>query len=544
MIISFFLIIILIIFLYGISFISKFVFVDKSSNLKIGNADIVYGIILLVSFLMLVNFFFPIKYFIVPLFLTGLSLFIYAIKKKIFYLKNLYKNIIALLVLVYINSGNGPIYDTQLYHHQILNWSYDYKIVFNLASLEERYGINSPWHLLLSAGNFKIYGAYLSSLVNFIPFFILISEFFNDNGRKLSYSKLYLIFANIYIFFFSLIHPFQNGTILMNLGSLGSDTAGSIFFILTIYFFLKCNEKLKVEFYNLTLICSILSIFCKISNLPLLFLVLALVYQSKYIYLKLKINLFILFLLLIWFLRSFIISGCLIFPVSLSCSGLDIFLSKDIIENYANIIKSFARTAPNYENFSNFNFSIYSTNWILPWFNNYFIKSSITQIMGFITLIFIIPFIKSLIYEKKFFHMKIILIFSFIISFILWLQAPDIRFAVGLLISIPALLVIFSFKLEFLEKFNFLIKNFLIFVFVILIFKNFNNYKFFFEKSLFIRDYKIESIKKINSIENFNIFFNNNDGGFCYDVEPICLLKNKKVKLSYNKFNYLHFNTN
>ena len=102
MIISFFLIIILIIFLYGISFISKFVFVDKSSNLKIGNADIVYGIILLVSFLMLVNFFFPIKYFIVPLFLTGLSLFIYAIKKKIFYLKNLYKNIIALLVLVYI----------------------------------------------------------------------------------------------------------------------------------------------------------------------------------------------------------------------------------------------------------------------------------------------------------------------------------------------------------------------------------------------------------------------------------------------------------
>ena len=249
-------------------------------------------------------------------------------------------------------------------------------------------------------------------------------------------------------------------------------------------------------------------------------------------------------MLLIWFLRSFIISGCLIFPVSLSCSGLDIFLSKDIIENYANIIKSFARTAPNYENFSNFNFSIYSTNWILPWFNNYFIKSSITQIMGFITLIFIIPFIKSLIYEKKFFHMKIILIFSFIISFILWLQAPDIRFAVGLLISIPALLVIFSFKLEFLEKFNFLIKNFLIFVFVILIFKNFNNYKFFFEKSLFIRDYKIESIKKINSIENFNIFFNNNDGGFCYDVEPICLLKNKKVKLSYNKFNYLHFNTN
>ena len=244
------------------------------------------------------------------------------------------------------------------------------------------------------------------------------------------------------------------------------------------------------------------------------------------------------------FLRNFIISGCLIYPVSISCLGLDIFLSKGNIDTYSNIIKSFARTAPNYENFMNLDFSIYSTNWILPWFNNYFIKSSITQIMGFTTLIFIIPFIKSFINEKKNFYVKIILIFSFVISFILWLQAPDIRFAVGLLISIPALLVIFSFKLEFLEKFNFLIKNFLIFVFVLLVFKNFQNYKFFFEKSLFLRDYKIDSIKKVNSVENFDIFINNNDGGFCYDVEPICLLKDKKIKVSYNKFNYLHFKSN
>ena len=81
MIISFFFIIILIISLYGISFISKFAFVDKSNDLKIGNADIVYGIILLVSFLMLVNFFFSNKIFYSSSFFNG-SLLIHLCDKK------------------------------------------------------------------------------------------------------------------------------------------------------------------------------------------------------------------------------------------------------------------------------------------------------------------------------------------------------------------------------------------------------------------------------------------------------------------------------
>ena len=544
MIFSLLLLITLLICLYGFSFILKLALVGNKENFAIGNIDIVYGIILLVFILILTNFFFPIKYSIFPLFLIGVFSFIYLLNKKKIKIRYIFRNLIALLILFYVSSANGPIYDTQLYHHQILNWSYEYKIVFNLVSLEERFGMSSPWHLLLSLGNFKINETYLASLVNFIPFFILISEFLNAKEGKLSYSKIYLIFANIFIFFFSLIHPFQNGTILMNLGSLGSDTAGSIFFILTIYFFLKCNENFKVEFYNLTLIFSALSIFCKISNIPLLFLVIALIYQSKFLYLKLKINLFILILLLTWFLRNFIISGCLIYPVSISCSDLDFFSSKDSIENYSNVIKSFARTAPNYENFMNLNFSINSYKWFLPWFNNYFIKSSITQIMSLLTIIFVTPFIKSLIYDKENLYIKTVLIVSFIITFILWLQAPDIRFAVGMLISIPLVLLIFSFKLEFLEKFNFLIKNILILIFPLLILKNFQNYNFLFEKSLFSREYKTESIIKTTSVEGFDIFVNNNAGGFCYDVVLICLLKDKKIKLSKNKFNYLHFRSN
>ncbi|WP_440649189.1 hypothetical protein, partial [Candidatus Pelagibacter sp. HIMB1521] len=253
---------------------------------------------------------------------------------------------------------------------------------------------------------------------------------------------------------------------------------------------------------------------------------------------------FIIFLLLIWFLRNFIISGCLIFPVSFSCLGFDIFISKDNIENYSNIVKSFARTAPNYENFMNKEFSLHSNDWFLSWFKNYFMKSSITQIMGFTSLIFIFPFLKSLLKQKEFFYAKIILIFSLVSSFILWLQAPDIRFALGLLISITTILFIFSFKIEFFEKFNFLITNFLILIFIFLILKNFQNYRYFFVKSLFQRDYKIDSIKNVNSIGNFDIFHNSNDGGFCYDVEPICLIRNKKIQLNYTKFKYLYFKSN
>ena len=82
MIFSLLLLITLLICLYGFSFILKLALVGNKENFAIGNIDIVYGIILLVFILILTNFFFPIKYSILPLFLIGVFSFIYLLNKK------------------------------------------------------------------------------------------------------------------------------------------------------------------------------------------------------------------------------------------------------------------------------------------------------------------------------------------------------------------------------------------------------------------------------------------------------------------------------
>ena len=161
------------------------------------------------------------------------------------------------------------------------------------------------------------------------------------------------------------------------------------------------------------------------------------------------------------------------------------YISHDKIEQYANIVKSFARTAPEYKNMMNLDYSINSFSWFIPWFKNYFLITSITQIFLILTIVFL-PFIVKIFKEKNK-TVKLLCFSVFLINILLWFEAPDVRFALGLLISIPVIFICYSLPESFLIKIQSISKNSFLIILVLLVFKNYNNYqliekKFFNEK--------------------------------------------------------------
>ena len=112
------------------------------------------------------------------------------------------------------------------------------------------------------------------------------------------------------------------------------------------------------------------------------------------------------------------------------------------VENYKNIVSAFNRGIFTKQDWSNFDFTIYTFDWFIPWFKNYFLKTELLTISFLLILIFllfnILYYLKELIQKKKLTYNKNEL-FSFIIliiSIYIWLKAPEIRLGYGPIISI------------------------------------------------------------------------------------------------------------
>ena len=543
MIVSFLLFILLLIVLYGYAALFKslfFFFKIKSQRIvEVDNTDIIYGLFLIIIILLFFHFLLPLKYLILPIYFLGFLLFFYFNKKKLFKFKNLNLIFFITFIIFYINSSNSPTYDTQLYHHQLLNWNYSYKIIMNLVMVDDRMGMISPWYLFLSLGNIKFFNSVFALTFNFIPVFILISETINSFKKKLDISKLYIVLSALFIIFFSLIHPFKNGIIMMHLGSLDTDFPAMIFFILTVYYFLKNFENKEIKYFKYICILSTLTLFCRISYLPILILPLYLFLNKKNFKEEINFNLLITFTYIFWLSRSLINNGCLIFPVKFSCFKFKNYLPIEKIQNYSNIVKSYARTAPENKKFMDLDFSIYSSDWFIPWLKNYFFTSSLTQIFFIIMSVFLIPFIIKIIKSK---NLKIgILILMYTLTIFLWLQAPDIRFALGVLISMPIFLISFLVSKKSYKYFSRL-KYFFIFILFTLIIKNHENYKNIFKKNIYVRINNYENFEVVKEINGIKVVRNSDSNGFCYNTKHICKINEYyNFTIEKNKFGNLKF---
>ena len=395
------------------------------------------------------------------------------IKLNFFYL------FLIISFFVFISHNQGINYDAQYYHLQIIKLNTEYKSIFGIINLEDRYGMNSSLHSLISLFNLSIYGYNTIYLFSIILLSFVINQFFSTNKNLKKSSSIFLSFSLFFIFIYSFFHPFGNGTILNNIGSPEVDITAAFFFIYTFYLFLKYDENKEENLINLIILISILIFTIKINYLAILIIPFLILILNKKILSYLQISLYSVFFLIIWSIKGFISSGCFLFPIPASCFNTSWSLPLDKIENYQNIIMSFARDTPDRQKFSDFDHTLNSYDWFYPWINEYFLKTEFLFISFLLIVFFVTSLIFLFIFKKKINISKnyLWLLLVSIVGLIIWFKAPEIRFGYGTIISLVSILFTILFTIfrpiKFKDLFLFIVVLIPIFL---LIYKNFENY--------------------------------------------------------------------
>ena len=551
MIFSSFLCYLTVLSLYGYSYIYKRI-ENNDKNKPILNEDIFYGILVIVFFSLLINFFFPLKYFTLIIFIFGLILFTIGNKKKIFQVKFGYY-FCLILIINYISFYNGPNVDSPLYHLQTLNWMMLNKINLGITNLNIRFGVNSSWHSFLALTNISVLNLQLKFYLSSIIFAILsYSVLFK---KKYLISDLYIFLSISFLLTYTLIHPFVNGPILNQLGNPEVDTVAMFLFIFSFYIFLKFYEndfKVNNTSMNFMIVVIFLAVTVKISNISLMFLLLIILLYNKNYKIVNFTSIFVSLVGLMWLVRSFLISGCFLFPIKKTCMDT---LWTDFIQTefIAKVIQSYTRDTRLRERWTDFDHTLYSNDWFVPWFKDYFLNTAILKISSILLFISLIIFLsiltieylkknKSVKYNKIFF---LIVTIFFLISIYIWLKAPEVRFGSGLIISLPCFyMAILLDKLRLNRYFTNKTTLIAIFgLFSLLIIKHSN--KFDLDHLILINKgnyVDFEHIKKIADIDGVEIFHSVKSK--CGDFPKICVNKKKKNYEIIQKYNYRIFSNN
>ena len=526
--------------IFGYSFLFKKILFNNGP-IQIKNIDFIYGIFIIIFFSIFANFFFPLNVFTIPFSIVGVILFIYAQYKKV--LKINYWSLLPILFFsVFIAFYNGNNVDSPMYHLQILKWLNQHKVTFGLSNLEIRYGMNSSWHNFIALMDINFSGFSIKYFISSIILALFINEIFER--KKISISNIYLYLSASYLLFFSLIHPFKNGIILNHLGNPEIDIISNIFFIISIYIFLDLNLK-KYKDENLVFLLFIIIFLCitsRIAFLPLILFPIYIIIKEKS-FLFNKLNLFIFVLGIMWLVKSFILSGCFVFPSKITC--FDTIWSTNIKEVVYHALEtmSYNRDNPFRENYKDFNYTIYSYNWLIPWLKNYFLETALLTISFSILLVSIIllffSFLRNYDNNKKINYIYILIVTVFFLIYCIWFLSPEIRYISGLIISTATLFIVFviyEFKFSPLLNYN-LIRSSLIVICILLSYKNF---KYFNLKGLLIfktRVFDYSHIYKVGKYDGYDVYGSNI--WQCAEFKEICLNKPKKKYSFLKKNGYL-----
>ena len=509
----------------------------------ISNLDVFFGLFLLFIFSIIINLFFAIGKFQYFILIVGLYFFYVSCKSR-----NLKINFISIIILIliftFISFYSNNNVDSPMYHLQILQWLINDKAVFGLSNLEIRFGTNSSWHSIVAILNINFLEYSTQHYLSAIILAIGLNEIFEHKNDKIQFSYLFLNVSFVILILFSLIHPYKNGVILNHLGNAELDVAPMIFFILSIYVLINfyINKSNKNLFY---LYC-VLSFICITSRMvyaPLLLPILLHYFGSPKI--KTKENVILFFASLLWLLKSFINSGCLIFPYKITCIDTSWSPGIEKIDYFLKEAMSFARDTPLRAKYTNFDYTLGSMDWLMPWYKQYFLVNAFLSIFTTILVISMVLIFYHLII-KKINNQKFLIIernkqvfFILVASLLLWFTAPEIRLGWGVLIAFPAFIFCYSINLNFknfIEK-GFVFKCLLILQVLLtlgLFSKNFKNFNY---KDFFVIDTKgfnYSQIKELGVYDNHKIYISDNQQ--CAEFKGFCVnrpRKNYKIKEIY-----------
>ena len=531
------------------TFLTNFFYYNLGSIVLFKNKNIQYSIFyktligaITASFIALfLNFFTPLNkdintfLFVLVILIFLIKTRIIITKKEIFFL--LIASIISFFLIVFSNI-NRP--DAGLYHLPYISILNEYKIIFGLNNLHARFGHVSIIQYLSAFNNnyfFKDNGIVipLASLASFY-YIYFANEVLKIYKKKvqINTSSLFSLSVLIYIFFN-----------VINYSNFGNDAIAHLSFFYLISYILKLENK----FIDTTFIM-LISVFIFLNKSTMIFasIIPIFIILDKY---KLELKKGIIYrnalpiiFLLLWLVKNIIISGCAIYPITITCiphlSWLDINSTKAFsIESEA-----WAKAWPQNNN-PNLTMDIFidNFNWIVAFSKKhliYIFKITVTYVCAlFFLYFFLINYNKrnnkiTSIKLSKFYWLSIVtcLVGTIIFS----VKFPLYRYGYSYLISLIILILIYFLKNKIIEKKLIYVCKLIFFTSIIIFFgkqalRTINNYQLSYANKPWPKIYSFENNyriinEKIFINDNFTYYFSKNEE--CMFSEPPCT--NYKIK--------------
>ena len=407
---------------------NKFLIKDKNINFF---ENIILGFILLSFLSVFINFFFSLNEKLNLVFLIFPLILYFFINKREIKKDFKYLLLISFLSVLIISLDNTNRPDAGLYHLPYINILNESNLIVGISNIHFRYG-----HISIIQ--------YISAIYNNI--------FFSNNGILVPPSIIflalivYLILESIkskdYQFynFFSILFTSYTLINMNRYSSWGNDDFATIIMFIV---FLNCYKNFKnfknTSFAKTVLFCSltflIKSFYLLIFLLPLVILIKNFKIHYKKIFFN-KINLFNFIFLSLWFIKNFLTSSCLIFPISFLCyDAFSWSLNQISINNISLISEAWAKDWPNNNENLGYQDYVSNFNWINVWINNHFLI-----VIKNLTVLIVLIVIFKISYRMKLdnLQMKFINIYSlilFALSLIWFLKFPLLRYGEGILVT-------------------------------------------------------------------------------------------------------------
>ena len=471
------------------------------------------------------------------------SFFLFFFNKKNIFTKDFLILFILsnLLGIILISFSDHPI-DANMYHHPYISYLKSEKIIFGVANLEFRFGhisfmqyvqavyVNNLFHLsVFAAINIIFFTSFVYTIIK--NFFLL---------KKFNYCSIVsFLIVTFLLIKFSRYREYGNDLIPL---------------LVCFYFFIQIINEINMPTNTKKFLINIFPIFIvfilshKISYVfsGLIFLIL-LNYKKNNFFKNLKKGycVFAFIFLVLWVIKNYINTSCLIFPIEFTCiknSHFQLFGLSDP-SNVSFLSELWAKAFidhPDWQSLDLHNF-IKGFNWVSNWSNSHLIKifEKLGPLLFFIVLVFVYFFIlrKKIVFleiEKKILIKNYLLLLLILFGLFIWfLKAPLFRYGAfyitSFLIMFFTIIINHFFYFRDLKSFNFF-KVLICLSIIFFIGKNFqrisNSNSGFFPKTTL-------SSEKYQKIEKEKLIFLKSINDVCYFTKYICsheLPNNFKLK--------------
>lgn len=501
-------------------------------NIPIHYFYVIIGLFYVGNLTFILNFFINTNSLIYQVLLLSIILFNFLQRIKVrFNFLSLFNFILLPSILAISTFEMGLAYDAGLYHLNNQLWIRESNLPIGFYNLHYRYGFSSIIEYI--SANFWLDDKYyllhyvnLSFIASFLGI-ISYNIFKNKSGFLKSSSYFLILFGILDNFGFS---GGRNGFFDIEAVT-KQDTPFAILFYLSNIFLIYrlINKNLsKSELFYLSIII-LFSIEMRIFGTGTLFLYFIVLLVNK----PLSINKIypILPTVLIgslWLLKNVLISGCLFFPVNLTCLNNLSWYSKNSALNEMDVIKDF-------------HLGYYFGTPILSWFSDWYSKEINSVVLRNFLLSFLLIVITSMIINKRgnrnISKKDLLVICLYLIFMIIaWIiSSPGIRLGLGIFTLIIGCIGLFFQNLEF--KIKFLNNKALLYLLIIvstLLMPRISNYISFIDNPFYINELKAQSINYVDK-DGYGVY--PEEGSQCW-VKLDCVQNKKYIE----KSNILIFN--